>query len=161
MTGRPPFWLARLSERRIGAARNVLSRLIVAVAPLLRLRGLDDVSLADAVCATVESPEALARGADGALDRLYAGDAGERLADVLSGLVGAAASLSFAPSDWPDILAALVAPETVKPGQGGDPRIFIWGALEARLQDVDTLVVGGLNEGVWPRRAEADRFRPG
>ncbi|TJV12260.1 MAG: double-strand break repair protein AddB, partial [Mesorhizobium sp.] len=31
-------------------------------------------------------------------------------------------------------------------------------ALEARLQNVDTLVVGGLNEGVWPRKPESDRF---
>ncbi len=55
-------------------------------------------------------------------------------------------------------MAALIAPEIVKPAQGADRRIAIWGALEARLQTVDTLVVGGLNEGSWPRRAEADRF---
>ena len=49
-------------------------------------------------------------------------------------------------------------PEIVKPAAGGDGRVAIWGALEARLQTVDTLVVGGLNEGSWPRRAEPDRF---
>ena len=43
-------------------------------------------------------------------------------------------------------------------GPGGDGRVAIWGALEARLQSVDTLVLGGLNEGSWPRRAEPDRF---
>ncbi|RVB81177.1 hypothetical protein, partial [Mesorhizobium sp. M7A.F.Ca.AU.002.04.1.1] len=31
-------------------------------------------------------------------------------------------------------------------------------ALEARSQTVDTLVIGGLNEGVWPRKPESDRF---
>ncbi len=55
-------------------------------------------------------------------------------------------------------MAALIGPETVKPSQGADRRIAIWGALEARLQSVDTLVIGGLNEGSWPRKAEADRF---
>ena len=55
-------------------------------------------------------------------------------------------------------MAALIAPEIVKPAQGADRRIAIWGALEARLQSVDTLVIGGLNEGSWPRKAEADRF---
>jgi ATP-dependent helicase/nuclease subunit B len=34
------------------------------------------------------------------------------------------------------------------------PRIFIWGLLEARLQSADTLVLGGLVEGVWPPAAE-------
>ena len=30
------------------------------------------------------------------------------------------------------------------------PRIFIWGLLEARLQPAETIVLGGLAEGVWP-----------
>ena len=60
--------------------------------------------------------------------------------------------------EWPDIAAALLAAEIVKPAAGGDGRVAIWGALEARLQTVDTLVVGGLNEGSWPRGREPDRF---
>ena len=32
------------------------------------------------------------------------------------------------------------------------PRVFIWGLLEARLQRVDLVILGGLNDGVWPRR---------
>src|SRR5690606_30455315 len=51
-----------------------------------------------------------------------------------------------------------IAPETVKPARGADRSVAIWGALEARLQHVDTLVISGLNEGVWPRKAESDRF---
>ena len=35
---------------------------------------------------------------------------------------------------------------------GKHPRVFIWGLLEARLQSVDLVILGGLNEGVWPRR---------
>ena len=66
--------------------------------------------------------------------------------------------MPVATAEWPDVLAALMAPETVKPTGGGDGRIAIWGQLEARLQAVDTLVLGGLNEGSWPRRTEADRF---
>ena len=42
--------------------------------------------------------------------------------------------------------------------QGSDARVSIWGALEARLLSPETLVVGGLNEGVWPRKAVSDRF---
>jgi ATP-dependent helicase/nuclease subunit B len=33
--------------------------------------------------------------------------------------------------------------------------VFIWGLLEARLQAVDVMVLGGLSEGVWPPVAES------
>ena len=39
---------------------------------------------------------------------------------------------------------------------GADPRIHIWGALEARLQSVDLLILGGLDEGVWPAETRTD-----
>ncbi|MEM9104070.1 MAG: double-strand break repair protein AddB, partial [Pseudomonadota bacterium] len=48
--------------------------------------------------------------------------------------------------------------ELIKPHAGGHPHIFIWGALEARLQRVDTLVLAGLNEGTWPGSVAGDPF---
>ena len=39
---------------------------------------------------------------------------------------------------------------------GLDPRIHIWGTLEARLQSVDMVVLGGLNEGTWPGQTRLD-----
>jgi ATP-dependent helicase/nuclease subunit B len=155
---RPPFWFSRLTVRSIESARNLLERLTQALAPLAAFRGQADADLAALVEASVVALENLGRAADGGLRELYAGDAGEKLAELLRGLVAASASLSFAASEWPDVMAALIAPETVKPAQGTDRNIAIWGALEARLQKVDTLVIGGLNEGVWPRKPESDRF---
>jgi len=38
---------------------------------------------------------------------------------------------------------------------GANPRIFIWGLLEARLQRADQMVLGGLNEGTWPALVRA------
>ncbi|MEI9426965.1 double-strand break repair protein AddB [Mesorhizobium sp. Cs1299R1N3] len=155
---RPPFWFARLTVRSIEGARNLLGRLKQALAPLSAFRGQAEADLAALVEASVVALENLGRSADGGLGELYAGDAGEKLAELLRGLVAASASLSFAASEWPDVMEALIAPETVKPAQGTDRNIAIWGALEARLQDVDTLVIGGLNEGIWPRKPESDRF---
>lgn len=156
--GRKPFWETRLSERRLTDARAVLARLDEALAPLVVFRGDEGVELSAIIRATVTVLEALGRDADGSLTELYAGEAGEKLAELLRGLVGAGAPFSFAADEWPDVAEALVAPEVVKPAHGGDGRVSIWGALEARLLGVDTLVVGGLNEGVWPRKAQADRF---
>ena len=39
---------------------------------------------------------------------------------------------------------------------GADPRIDIWGTLEARLQSVDLIILGGLDEGVWPAETRTD-----
>ncbi|HSM94775.1 MAG TPA: PD-(D/E)XK nuclease family protein, partial [Rhizomicrobium sp.] len=39
---------------------------------------------------------------------------------------------------------------------GRHPRLAILGPLEARLQSYDTVVLGGLNEGTWPRAANVD-----
>ncbi|MGY2993220.1 double-strand break repair protein AddB [Mesorhizobium sp. URHB0026] len=155
---RPPFWFARLTVRSIEVARTLLARLADALAPLSTFRGQAEAGLAALVEASVAALENLGRSADGGLGELYAGDAGEKLAELLRGLVAASAPLSFAAIEWPDVMEALIAPETVKPAQGTDRNIAIWGALEARLQDVDTLVIGGLNEGVWPRKPESDRF---
>ena len=61
----------------------------------------------------------------------------------------------------PGLLDAVLEGEVVRSrralrGRGGieHPRIFIWGLLEARLQSVDLMVLGGLAETVWPPMAE-------
>ena len=155
---RKPFWRQRLDGERIEEARAMLAALDTAIAPLVALRRAGATTVAEATRATVETIENLARGEDGGLAHLYGGEAGTQLAGLLREIVASDATLSFPPADWPNVLAALIAGSMVKPAPGGDGRIFIWGALEARLQSIDTLVLGGLNEGSWPRRAESDRF---
>lgn len=155
---RPPYWTPRLSARRIDEARGLLRRLTDAVIPLTALRGKTEIGIVELVRSSVTVLEHLGRDAEGSLARLYAGDAGEKLADILRQLVAADTPFVVASGEWPDVMAALMAPEMVKPARGADRAIAIWGALEARLQNVDTLVIGGLNEGVWPRKPESDRF---
>ncbi|RWF54879.1 MAG: double-strand break repair protein AddB, partial [Mesorhizobium sp.] len=155
---RQPFWFSRLTVRGIEQAHGILSRLTKALSPLTAMRDEKDADIATLTSASVIALEDLGRAADGSLAELYAGDAGEKLAELLRGLVAASSPFTFAASEWPDVIEALIAPETVKPGQGTDRNIAIWGALEARLQNVDMLVIGGLNEGVWPRKPDSDRF---
>ena len=52
--------------------------------------------------------------------------------------------------DYPALFAALIARPVVRPRYGRHPRLAIWGLLEARLQQADLVILGGLNEGVWP-----------
>lgn len=54
------------------------------------------------------------------------------------------------PRALPSFLGPLLETVAVRPPQGGHPRVSIWGLIEARLQQADLVVLGGLNEGVWP-----------
>ena len=58
------------------------------------------------------------------------------------------------------LLRQLLDARAVRPPYGGHPRIFIWGLLEARLQRADLVVLGGLNEGVWPAMPAPDPWLP-
>ncbi|ODP37345.1 double-strand break repair protein AddB [Sphingomonas turrisvirgatae] len=54
------------------------------------------------------------------------------------------------PASLAAMLRTLMEEIAVRPPQGGHPRLAIYGVIEARLQTADLLVLGGLNEGVWP-----------
>ncbi|WP_033921251.1 double-strand break repair protein AddB [Sphingomonas sp. 37zxx] len=55
-----------------------------------------------------------------------------------------------APGDLLPLLRTLFEEVSVRPPQGGHPRLAIYGLVEAQLQTADLMVLGGLNEGVWP-----------
>lgn len=116
------------------------------------------IPLADILAAHVAFAEALAASneADGAA-RLWAGEAGEGLALFVEELADASADLPpLSGASYPSLLDSLVAGRVVRPRYGLHGRLFIWGPLEARLQRADVLILGGLNEGTWPRAAEVD-----
>ena len=60
------------------------------------------------------------------------------------------------PSSYPVLFRALAEERAIRPAYGLHPRLAILGTQEARLQSFDVLVLGGLNEGAWPRAAAAD-----
>jgi ATP-dependent helicase/nuclease subunit B len=74
------------------------------------------------------------------------------------------ASLQLAGADVPPIEPASYAPlfrglamqAPVRAAYGRHPRLSILGPLEARLQRFDLTILGGLNEGSWPRGAGHD-----
>jgi ATP-dependent helicase/nuclease subunit B len=50
----------------------------------------------------------------------------------------------------PALLEHVLGGVSVRPPQGGHPRIAIMGLIEARLTQADLMILGGLNEGDWP-----------
>ena len=67
----------------------------------------------------------------------------------------APARLSIEPGDYVELFHAAIADRTVRRPEA-DVRVRIYGPLEARLQPVDRLVLGGLVEGVWPPETRGD-----
>lgn len=85
-------------------------------------------------------------------DAGWAGPDGRAAAELIAALE---VSAPLGPVDFPvaslaPMLRLMMDGVAVRPPQGGHPRLSIWGLLEARLQHADLMVLGGLNEGVWP-----------
>jgi ATP-dependent helicase/nuclease subunit B len=90
--------------------------------------------------------------------RLYIGEEGEALAAHLAGLAEAMAALPpLPPSEWPALFDAALEGATApslratrgRPA-GPHPRVEILGLLEARLLAFDHVVLGALDETIWP-----------
>lgn len=57
----------------------------------------------------------------------------------------------FARADWNGLLTHWMRQRPVRQSYGQHKRLSIMGLLEARLVQADLMILGGLNEGVWPR----------
>ena len=91
-------------------------------------------------------------------DALWAGVAGRAAAALLADLeVEAVHGPALVdPASLHVLLRTLMDETAVRPPQGGHPRLAIYGQIEARLQAADLMIVGGMNEGVWPAQAAPD-----
>jgi ATP-dependent helicase/nuclease subunit B len=143
---------------RIEGLTGWLGRIAAAAEPFAKLIDSPLVSLEETLTAHVAFAEWLAASDEASGPaRLWAGDAGEAAARFVAELRPAAAGLRpFAGTDYAPLLADLMAGVVVRPRYGGHPRLAIWGPLEARLQQVDRLVLAGLNEGTWPAEPVTD-----
>jgi len=98
----------------------------------------------------------LATGIAGAA--AWSGPDGRAAAELLASLEesDAAAAVEVRADDAVPLLRQLLDAQAVRPPYGGHPRISILGLLEARLMQADLMILGGLNEGVWPALPQPD-----
>jgi ATP-dependent helicase/nuclease subunit B len=103
---------------------------------------------------------ALVRGdADDAGDWLADGRDGDALADLFDALAGAGRdSAPIARGDYPGVWRRLADQIALTPPAAAHPRLSIWGLLEARLLAADRIILGGLNENIWPPQPSPDAF---
>ena len=58
--------------------------------------------------------------------------------------------------DFRELLAELMEEVELRDPITPRPDIMIWGTLEARVQSVDLAILGGLSDGIWPKRPSPD-----
>ena len=138
----------RMTEAAWSVAADLLAQVTEALGPLTALDGVQEAAAwADAHAA------ALARLApdDDGPDRVRVDDLLAETARCSTG------GMRFDPEGYSSFFAAL-ADEVRVPGTDGHPQLRIFGLLEARLIDADVVLLGGLDETVWPPQAAADPF---
>jgi len=161
-----PQWRISISAEEMDLARVLAQRVTAAVEPLVSslVRSRDgrvlsqQLTLSDWAERTGRVLEAVTIDERGDLAGLWGNAAGEALARLLAEVLETDGQIEADGAQWVDILTALMAGQAVKPRAMRHPRVFIFGTLEARLQNVDMMVIGGMNEGSWPGQTKNNPF---
>jgi len=123
------------------------------------IRRTDSCALTEHVARHRARAETLARGptegaTSGDLWLQEAGQAALALMDEISAEADHGADMTAA--DYRTLFDAIIAQRDVRETLQSHPRILIWGTLEARVQGADLVILGGLNDGVWPQLPPPD-----
>lgn len=90
-------------------------------------------------------------------DRLWQGEEGDTAAAWISDLRAAAENFPPVTGEvYANLFIELLRQASFRPSYGLHPRLSILGPLEARLLRPDMVVLGGMNEGVWPPEMAVD-----
>ena len=151
---RPQPGLAGLRLAGSAELAPLLDALEAAMGGLTALPRSPACPAADLLAALLEAAEMLA-GSDSLPGgvALYAGEEGEALATHLADMDAAFAELGpISPASFPALFEeALALGVARRPrSHSAHPRVAILGLLEARLLHFDRVVLGGLDEAVWP-----------
>ncbi|HEY5279195.1 MAG TPA: double-strand break repair protein AddB [Pseudolabrys sp.] len=149
-----PRWL--IDESELDTAAALIEKISIALAPLEKLpRG--DHALAMLAEAHRKTIAALSIDADG-ISVAFDGHDGDALAHAFDEIVKtpAAAGLALSAADYVEMFHAAIGDRVVRRPEIRDVRVHIYGPLEARLQSIDRVVLGGLNEATWPPETRSD-----
>ncbi|WP_299838051.1 double-strand break repair protein AddB [uncultured Jannaschia sp.] len=103
--------------------------------------------------------ERAARGTGSSADAVWEGPAGQAALRVIEQIQAGAGERGGEPvpaQEFNRILQTMLSGEEVRDTYGTSDRIMIWGALEARVRHADLVILGGLNEDVWPAQPSPD-----
>ena len=86
----------------------------------------------------------------------FAGIDGAELARAFEDIVEQPDDFPVSPADYADLFETAIADRTCRRAETPGAHVRILGPLEARLVNVDRVVLGGLVDGVWPPETRSD-----
>ncbi|MEI9994123.1 MAG: double-strand break repair protein AddB [Rhizomicrobium sp.] len=137
-------------RERLSVLQYWFAEVAAALKPLETAFETRETRLADIVATHLAVAETLAG------TELWRAETGEAAALFVAELQEAANDVAMEPNSYAALLRKLMLAKPVRLARSAHPRVAILGPLEARLQSFDTVVLGGLNEGSWPRSPGAD-----
>ncbi len=145
---------ARLTAAELDEAAALVTRLSAALAPLDRLADMPFAAVAAFHRNVIAALSADETGAPTA----FLGNDGAALDAAFQDLALHAGNADFAvaPTDYADLFRTMMSDRVVRRPEMPGVRLRIYGPLEARLQSVDRVVLGGLVEGTWPPEMRSD-----
>ena len=149
---------AREAEMRVrNQEEETFSELKKLLEPLTRA-SIRLLSLSEHITIHLAVAEAIAATpSETGASRLWQGENGEDAATWLNEWRGSGEGFPlFVGRDYGALFTSLSASKTLRSTRATHPRLSILGPLEARLIEADLIILGGLNEGVWPPDAGFD-----
>ncbi|MCT4655742.1 MAG: double-strand break repair protein AddB [Cohaesibacter sp.] len=139
---------------------SLLERLQAAFAPLeARLQAAEPLPLSLWMADLIAMAEAVALDEEKSPQRLYDEAAGRAIRSFFERATQQSSDgILLSGTDLAPFLVAMMSGETVLSPSSAHPRLQLLGTLEARLLDVDRVVIGGLNEGSWPAQTKSDAW---
>ena len=143
----------RLTAPDLDAAQALVEHLRVALAPLENIGATQSFAALAAVHA--DAVHALSED-DTGREAAFAGEDGAKLAEAFAEIAAQTTELRIEPRDYADLFETTIADRVCRRAGRPGARVRIFGTIEARLIDVDRVVLGGLVEGVWPPESQTD-----
>ena len=158
-THRMPGPQRRLMGEAGDLCTDLVERLDTALTPLLSAFMDKTSNLSDLAHLHEAALSALTKD-EHDIDHHFEENDGHALFGVFNALFAEAASenQSNASLTYEAMFDALMRSETVHHTIKSHPRLHIWGPLEARLLEVDVVILGALNEASWPPAVSTDAF---
>ena len=118
----------------------------------------DPRPLADHIARHLALAEDLAGGPNPLeVSQLWQKEAGEQAHALMADLAAEAEHGGrLTDAEYRNLFESLIARGEVREDVQADPRIMIWGTIEARVQGADLVLLAGLNDGVWPKLPPPD-----
>ncbi|MDD4555985.1 MAG: PD-(D/E)XK nuclease family protein [Alphaproteobacteria bacterium] len=137
---------------------ELISLLEEKLSKLKSILNLGSVSLKELIACHLEVAVSLSATKDkDGNQALWRGDDGAALAKFFASFYEKADVLETVEAkEYLDFFEVLLSRITVRTNYGTHPRLKILGPIEARFNSFDVIIIGGGNEGIWPKLSSAD-----